>query len=206
MTTKKRLGILHITHQASKYISFVVMIFFFSNSFAGGLMNNANKKGSEEDEMLAADVLKLTSDSMSLRQMQTRKYEISDQSKVIESAVGLLQDDGFNIEEINSDLGVILGSKNREAVEAGQVAGAIIVAVIFGVSIPIDKEQKMSASIVVSKAPSDPNSTIVRVTFSRLVWNTANELSKAQRLEEPEIYQTFFSKVSKSLFLTEQQI
>ena len=182
------------------------MIFFFSNSFAGGLMNNANKKGSEEDEILAADVLKLTSDSMILRQMQTRKYAISDQSKVIQSAVGLLQDDGFLIEEINSDLGVILGSNNREAVEAGQVAGAIIVAVIFGVSIPIDKEQKMNASIVVSKAPSDPDSTIVRVTFSRLVWNTANELSKAQRLEEPEIYQTFFSKVSKSLFLTEQQI
>jgi len=197
---------LHITHQASKYISFVVMIFFFSNSFAGGLMNNANKNKSAEDEMLAADVLKLTSDSMSLRQMQTRKYVISDQSKVIQSAVGLLQDDGFNIEEINSDLGVILGAKNREAVEAGQVAGAVIIAVIFGVSVPIDKEQKMSASIVVSEAPSDPNSTIVRVTFSRLVWNTANELSKAQRLEDPEIYQTFFSKVSKSLFLTEQQI
>lgn len=182
------------------------MIFFFSNSFAGGLMNKAHQNKSAEDEILAEDVLKLTSDSMILRQMQTRKYAISDQSKVIQSAVGLLQDDGFNIEEINSDLGVILGAKNREAVEAGQVAGAVIIAVIFGVSVPIDKEQKMSASIVVSEAPSDPNSTIMRVTFSRLVWNTANELSKAQRLENPEIYQTFFSKVSKSLFLTEQQI
>jgi len=169
-------------------------------------MNKAHQNKSAEDEILAEDVLKLTSDSMILRQMQTRKYAISDQSKVIQSAVGLLQDDGFNIEEINSDLGVILGAKNREAVEAGQVAGAVIIAVIFGVSVPIDKEQKMSASIVVSEAPSDPNSTIMRVTFSRLVWNTANELSKAQRLENPEIYQTFFSKVSKSLFLTEQQI
>ena len=143
---------------------------------------------------------------MILRQMQTRKYEISDQGKVIQSAVGLLQDDGFIVEEINSDLGVILGSKNREAVESGQVAGAIIVAIIFGVSVPVDKEQKMNASIVVSQAPSDPTSSIVRVTFSRLVWNTANELSKAERLEDPEIYQIFFSKISKSLFLTEQQI
>jgi hypothetical protein len=196
---------LHITRQASKYILFLAIILFFSNSFAGGMINSASKND-KEDEILAADVLKLTSDSMSLRQMQTRKYEISDQGKVIQSAVGLLQDDGFIVEEINSDLGVILGSKNREAVESGQVAGAIIVAIIFGVSVPVDKEQKMNASIVVSQAPSDPTSSIVRVTFSRLVWNTANELSKAERLEDPEIYQIFFSKISKSLFLTEQQI
>ena len=158
------------------------------------------------EEMEAADVLKLTADSMALRQMQTRKYSTRDDTKVIQAVVGLLQDDGFTIQELEADLGVVLGSKNREAIEAGQVAAAVLVGVVFGVAIPIDKYQLMSASIVISEAPSDSNSTIVRVTFSRLVWNTDNDLSKAERLEEPEMYQLFFSKLSKSLFLTENQL
>lgn len=203
MTMIKRLEILHTIHQASKFL----LIFFFcvATSWAGPNIGG-NKSEKIQDEMEAADVLKLSSDSMNLRQMQTRKYETNDQQKILQSAVGLLQDDGFTIQEIQSDLGIVLGSKNREAVETDQVAGAIIVAVIFGVSIPVDKEQLMNASIAVSEAPSDPNSTIVRVTFSRLVWNTANAISKAERLEEPEMYQQFFSRLSKSLFLTEQQL
>jgi len=191
-------------HQAFK-ITLVFLTLFYGVAYAGGSMRGEdNTKKAEEID--AKDVLKLSIDSMSLRQMQTRKYSTNDQKKILESTVALLQDDGFNIEEIQSDLGTVLGSKNREAVESGQVAGAIVVAIIFGVSIAIDKEQKMNASIVVSEAPSDPNSSIVRITFSRLVWNTANAISKAERLESPEMYQTFFSRLSKSLFLSEQQL
>jgi hypothetical protein len=72
--------------------------------------------------------------------------------------------------------------------------------------LPVDKEQKMSASIVVSNSAMDAESAIVRVTFSRIVWNDSNAVSKAERLEAPEMYQEFFDKLSKSLFLEEQKI
>ena len=193
-------------HQASNILLLLLLLVIPNiNSWAGNSMGGVNPD-LVKDEMEAADVLKLTPDSMALRQMQTRKYGTNDHKKILNSTVGLLQDDGFTIQETESDLGIVLGTKNREAVETGQVAGAIIIAVIFGVSIPVDKEQMMSASIAVSDAPSDPNSTIVRVTFSRLVWNTANAVSKAERLEDPDMYQIFFSRLTKSLFLTEQQI
>jgi len=195
---------LHIIRQASK---FLLIFLFCSNSAWSGMSGGGDTGASDAiEEMEAADVLKLTADSMALRQMQTRKYSTRDDTKVIQAVVGLLQDDGFTIQELEADLGVVLGSKNREAIEAGQVAAAVLVGVVFGVAIPIDKYQLMSASIVISEAPSDSNSTIVRVTFSRLVWNTDNDLSKAERLEEPEMYQLFFSKLSKSLFLTENQL
>jgi hypothetical protein len=64
----------------------------------------------------------------------------------------------------------------------------------------------MSASIVVSNSAMDAESAIVRVTFSRIVWNDSNAVSKAERLEAPEMYQEFFDKLSKSLFLEEQKI
>jgi hypothetical protein len=120
--------------------------------------------------------------------------------------VNVLQDSGFNIENTELKLGTILASKQREAVESGQVAGAIIIAVIFGVAIPIDSNQTMYASIVVSPSSSDKKSSLVRITFSRLVWNDRGALSKAERLEDPEVYQTFFTKLSKGLFLEAQNI
>lgn len=158
------------------------------------------------NEVSAADVLKLTPDSMALRQMQTRKYQTAEQRKILDSCVGLLQDNGFTVSEISPKLGTVLGSKSREAVEAGQVAASVVFAILFGVALPVDKHQEMSASIVVSDAASDDKSTIVRVNFSRIVWNDANAVSKAERLEAPEMYQEFFDKLSKSLFLEEQKI
>ena len=127
-------------------------------------------------------------------------------NEIINTCVNVLQDSGFNIENTELKLGTILASKQREAVESGQVAGAIIIAVIFGVAIPIDSNQTMYASIVVSPSSSDKKSSLVRITFSRLVWNDRGALSKAERLEDPEVYQTFFTKLSKGLFLEAQNI
>lgn len=164
------------------------------------------QKNVVNNEVSAEDVLKLTPDSMALRQMQTRKYQTSDLRKVLDSCVGLLQDNGFTVNEISPKLGTVLGSKSREAVEAGQVAASLAFALIFGVALPVDKQQEMSASIVVSEAAADAKSAIVRVNFSRIVWNDSNAISKAERLEAPEMYQEFFDKLSKSLFLQDQKI
>lgn len=192
-------------NQVSKWL-FIVFLLIPSLCFAEIMGAAQGQKNVVSNEVSAADVLKLTPDSMALRQMQTRKYQTADLKKVLDSCVGLLQDNGFTVEEISPKLGTVLGSKSREAVEAGQVAASIAFAIIFGVALPVDKEQKMSASIVVSDAAADAQSAIVRVNFSRVVWNNSNAVSKAERLEAPEMYQEFFDKLSKSLFLQEQKI
>jgi hypothetical protein len=166
--------------------------------------NNENE--AVKNEISASDVLKLEPESMAQRQLQTRKYNTTAEDKIITTCVNVLQDSGFTIENTDAKLGTILASKEREAVEAGQVAGALIVAVIFGVAVPIDKNQKMFASIVVSPSASEKKASLVRITFSRLVWNDRNAVSKAERLEDPEVYQTFFTKLSKGLFLEAQNI
>lgn len=196
---------MHIINQASKWL-FIVFLCIPNFCFADIMGAAQGQNNSVNNEVSAADVLKLTSDSMALRQMQTRKYQTADLRKVLDSCVGLLQDNGFTVNEISPKLGTVLGSKSREAVEAGQVAASIAFAILFGVALPVDKHQEMSASIVVSDAAADAKSAIVRVNFSRIVWNDANAVSKAERLEAPEMYQEFFDKLSKSLFLEEQKI
>lgn len=181
----------------------IIQISSVNNAIADAMAPpNDSKKNTSQD---AGRVLKLTSDSMEQRQLQSRKFTDIGEEKVLIACVHVLQDLGFNIENTEPKLGLVKGVKSREAVEGGQVAGKIIVAALLGVDIPIDKNQNMVSSIVVSSG-AEPNSTIVRVTFSRIVWNDRNAVSKAERLEDPLIYQEFYEKLSKSLFLEAQSI
>jgi hypothetical protein len=193
MTIKKLIAVLSLSATLSTSV--------FAETFGQSNDNEAVK-----NEISASDVLKLEPESMAQRQLQTRKYSTTAEDKIINACVSVLQDSGFTVENTDAKLGTILASKQREAVESGQVAGAIIIAVIFGVAIPIDKNQSMFASIVVSPAASEKNASLVRITFSRLVWNDRGAVSKAERLEDPEVYQTFFTKLSKGLFLEAQSI
>jgi hypothetical protein len=177
-----------------------------STSAYAETFGQSNNNEAIKNEISASDVLKLEPESMAQRQLQTRKYNTTAEDRIINACISVLQDSGFTVENTDAKLGTILASKQREAVESGQVAGAIIIAVIFGVAIPIDKNQSMFASIVVSPAASEKNASLVRITFSRLVWNDRGAVSKAERLEDPEVYQTFFTKLSKGLFLEAQSI
>jgi len=118
----------------------------------------------------------------------------------------VLQDLGFTLEESETDLGVLLGSKDRDAVESGQVAASIMLGVLFGAYVPYDKNQKIRISVITRPVDDGRGRTAVRVTFQRLVWNTQGQISKIESLNEPELYQGFFEKLSQSVFLEANQV
>ncbi len=156
------------------------------------------------NQTIPKEALQLTNESFQLRQLQTRSFDTSNEKKLLTSGAGVLQDLGYNIDESETSLGVIVGSKDRDATEAGQVAAAIFVAALGGGSMPIDKNQKIRASLITH--PAGKNTTKLRVTFQRIVWNTQGQVSKTQSIEDPEIYQEFFSKLSKAVFLEANEI
>lgn len=139
---------------------------------------------------------------LSKESLQIRRYETKDETMILSAVAGVLQDMGFNLSESETDFGIATASKKQSAVNAGQQAAAIVAA-FFGAYTPTDKEQVMQASIVTYPSGEE---TSVRVTFQRLVWNTQGQVSRAEALHEPEMYQGFFGKLSKSIFLEAHQI
>jgi len=156
-------------------------------------------------QTIPKDALSLSPESLAQRQVQTKKYETTDEAKVLAACAGLLQDLGFNLDESETKLGVLSASKMRSAVSAGQVVGAILLA-LMGAPMPIDKAQKMRASVITRPAGEHGEYIAVRVTFQRIVWNTRGQVTTSESLTDPKIYQEFFEKLSKSIFLEAQEI
>ena len=150
------------------------------------------------------EALELTQESLQQRQSQTRRFETNDETKLLTAGAQVLQDLGFTLEESEAGLGVVVGSKNRDATEAGQVALAIFVALAGGGAMPIDKDQKIRVSLITR--PISNKETAARVTFQRVVWNTHGQVTTSEPLDEPKLYQEFFDKLSQSVFLTANEI
>lgn len=157
-------------------------------------------------QTIPKDALTLSPESLAERQMQTRKYETKDEAKILAACAGLLQDMGFNIDESETQLGLIASSKMRSAENAGQMTAAILVAVLGGGAMPVDKEQKMRACVVTRPTGEQENYVAARVTFQRIVWNTHGQVTKSESIIDPAIYQEFFEKLSKAIFLEGQEI
>jgi hypothetical protein len=151
------------------------------------------------------EALQITELTLAERQMQTRRFETPDEKMILFAVSGLLQDLGFNLDESETRVGLVVGSKRRDATEADQVALAIFAAV-FGVYSPIDEVQVLRASVVTRPVGENSQNIAVQVTFQRIVWDTNNRVSKAESLKDPMQFQEFFEKLSKSLFLEAHEI
>lgn len=132
------------------------------------------------------------------RRMQTRRFDTADEIRVLRASGALLQDLGFTMDNSDARVGVLVASKDRSAVEVGDVLVSILLRSSW------DSKQKLRASIVTR--PVGSRSLAVRATFQRLVWNTDGRVTRLEGLNEPEFYVEFFEKLSKALFLEAHEL
>jgi hypothetical protein len=136
------------------------------------------------------------------RVLQSRRYDTRDEVQVLRASGALLMDLGFTVDKSDESVGVLVASKDRGAVEVGQVVLSFFLAALAGTDVPYDHHQKLRASVVTH--PAQKKSIVVRVTFQRIVWDTHGNISKREQMNNPEYYQEFFEKLSKALLLEAQ--
>lgn len=155
--------------------------------------------------------LRLMPASLAKRQLQTRVFDTENESEVLAASQAVLQDIGFLVDESEVQLGLIVASKERSAIQPAEVTAQIILAILValggGQPDPTwDEKQIMRVSLVVTPIIADQRGTAVRVTFQRIVFTNKGFVSKSEALGTPKIYQEFFNKLSKALFLEAQEI
>ena len=144
------------------------------------------------------NALALSPESLKDRQVQTRIFDTNDEEMLVAASAAVLQDSGYTIEESEVPLGVIVASRDRDVTEPG----AVVCAFFFGV--PYAQRQKVFASLVTK--PLEENKIAVRITLQHIVWNDRNIPVKYGQIDDPDIYQEFFAKLSKSIFLVAHEI
>jgi len=164
----------------------------------------------------AEEAFKLSPRSLKERQIESRRFDGIEQTRLLIACQALLQDMGFHTDEAESKVGLIVASADREAGSTGEVIGNLLLSntpLISMLAMPFikpntwDKTQRVRASLIVTEIGTKAaNTYIVRVTFQRLVWDNHEQLAKQEWLGDPALYQDFFSRLSKSVFLEAHEI
>ncbi|MBH0202829.1 MAG: hypothetical protein HP496_11175 [Nitrospira sp.] len=164
-------------------------------------------------------LFQLTPESAANRAMQSRLFETKDEAELLSASAAVLQDLGFQVEESVREVGFLRATKERSAREYGQDITRFIVFLLSTplvflqqppIIMPVDLHQKIAAALVARPATPDATRQEVRVVFYRVVWKGEGSSGQhgippgEQRMEmlrDPVMYQTFFAKLSKAVFL-----
>lgn len=169
---------------------------------------------------LSPNAFLVSQEQLGRRNIETRKYTGLKEEQILAASANVLQDLGYNLDNSETKLGLISASKERDATNAGQILGAVVLALLGGGATPIDKDQKIRVSLVVrpqlagsekgmekvsTANTQSPQDYLVRITFQRIVRRTDNSMY-AETLSDAELYSGFFERLSRSVFIEGQKI
>lgn len=150
------------------------------------------------------EAVRIERQSAGVRARQTRRFETTDELKLLQAGAGVLQDLGFNIDTSETTLGLVAASKTRDATDNAQRIGAFVLGAITGVDMSVDRIQNITASLVTR--PSLKGNILVRVMFQRVVYDDQNQVSHVEALDDPAIYSAYFTKLQKAVFLRAHEL
>ena len=181
----------------------------------GGLLSGCVQQMPKVESFFA-----LTPESAQHRALQTRMFDTSDEKELLSASAAVLQDLGFQIEESAKEVGMLRAAKERGAREYGQELAQSLLFILLAITgkaviMPVDVHQQINATLVTRRSETDASRFSVRILFHRSVWkgdgNTGDQHippgeQSLGMIYDGKIYQQFFAKLSKGVFLDAHQI
>lgn len=168
-------------------------------------------------ETMPDDAFRLSESALEMRELQTREYEGVNDIEILSASSAVLQDLGYAIDEVERDLGVLSASKRADAKDSAEIAGKIaldfadcLLTFFLGCeddSFQSSKDvQDIKLTLVVLPEPGTDDTYSVRVTMQRIVWARSGDVYDQETINDAEVYQAFFDKLSKSVFLEQEGV
>lgn len=131
---------------------------------------------------------------LEIREIETRTYSSKNLKLVMKAVLNALQDEGFIVKSADKDLGFIAATKESDVEDSTE---AFFVQLFGGANARYKKNSTVEASANISEFGKE---TKVRMVFQLKVVDNFGRPLDARRIEDPKVYQDFFTKVDKSVF------
>lgn len=167
----------------------------------------------------------LAPESPAHKAAETRHFETSGEAELLSASAAVLQDLGFQISESVREVGFLRAAKERSAREYGQEISRILVGLLSAsgfalgantlVLTPVDLHQQINATLVTRPLDVEGSRYEVRILFYRLIWQGSGQSGdqyiapgqqKMEMIRDPGIYQQFFARLAKAVFLEAHKI
>ncbi|HPQ81171.1 MAG TPA: hypothetical protein PLZ86_05545 [bacterium] len=136
---------------------------------------------------------------LEIREFQTRAFDTKDHRLVMKAVLAVLQDDGYAIKNADKDLGFISASKDVD------LGGAPFW--IWGSGSKNNARWKklrvLDATVNITEAGAQ---TRVRLSLQQKILDNLGGVINAGPVNDPKVYQDFFVKVDKGLFLQKENL
>lgn len=158
---------------------------------------------------------------LEVRQFQTRTFETADTALVMKAMFNVLQDDGFVVKNAVMELGLITAAKESDLARGRSGAsggglfgglGGIIIGgggpggVMVGTGGDDPSFPKTEVRDFTGNVSAFGKQTKVRVSFQRKVLDNRGDVVEVEPIEDLEFYQSFFSRMDKSIFLQQEDL
>lgn len=142
---------------------------------------------------------------MQIREFQTREFE-ADAKTVMKACLNALQDDGYMVKNAVLDLGLLTATKQIDLVK-GKAEGVAMTALLIGIAAALEAQVDVNSPPTTSEMEVTVNVTEsgerskVRVNFATRIPNY-----RGGPVMDEKLYQDFFTKVGKAVFLQKQKL
>ncbi len=137
---------------------------------------------------------------MQIREIQTKVCETKEVKAVLKEMINVLQDDGFIVKNVSSDLGLLSAEQDISLERSSDI--------FFHMFLEGDRARwKKHSLIEVSANVSEfGEKTRVRANFQVKTFDNFGQLVEVYPVVDGKYYQKFFSKIDKGLFLQKEKL
>ena len=121
---------------------------------------------------------------------------------MLKEAVIILKNMGYQTDLVDSNIGLIMETKQVQ--EKG--AAAIVMTILSIGLASVDNDTTFMATFVARPSLRDQNSFFTRLTLQRIVFNSSNEATSVELIEDNDIYKIFYERLEASLFTEPDRI
>ena len=161
------------------------------------------------------DVFRMSETALATREMQTRQYPSINDAAILSASIAVLQDMGYAITEVEKPLGVLSASKRADATNKLEAFGKLAldgVKCVFTLMLAcdgdnyseIDDVQDIRLTLITRPQRENGDDVSVRITIQRVIWDKGGRMSEQETITDTRVYESFFAKLSKAVFLEQE--